>query len=474
MSPDAASAASIAVTGGTVVTPGLSLRADVLIHEGRVAALLEPGAAAAGVGGRGGGWGLDASGCLVLPGGVDPHCHIMDDVPAATRAAALGGTTTVLSFTNPEPGEDAVGCLLRRRGELSAQPAAADVGLHAMLYQSDHVSAAELRSLREAGALGVKVFLAYPELGIMWSARGLFELMTVAARLGQVVQVHCEEGEVIEGLVAAAVDAGRTGARLFAQTRPPEAEASAVARVLETTALTGATCYLTHLSCADALEHVRRARRRRLPLHAEVCLHHLLLDDSHYRRPDAERYLVAPPLRPAEHAAALWAALADRTLDTVGSDHSQARSQTIGELAADGRGYRYGIAGIGARLPLLLSSGLARGLPAERLAEVAAANPARAFGLYPRKGAIAPGADADLVIWDPDARTILDAGTFDDGTGDSVYAGQALRGQVRDVLLRGQMIVRDGQYVAQRTAGRYLGDGRPDAASPPHSQEIRA
>jgi dihydropyrimidinase len=456
VSAAAARAASGAVTGGTVVTPGLSLRADVLIREGRVAALLEPGAAAELAGGSAEGWRLDASGCLVLPGGVDPHCHIMDDVAAATRAAALGGTTTVLSFTNPGPGEGAVDCLLRRRSELSSQHAAVDVGLHAMLNKPDHVSAAELGSLREAGARGVKVFLAYPELGIMWSARGLFELMTVAARLGQVVQVHCEEGEVIEGLVTAAVAAGRTGARLFAQTRPPAAEAAAVARVLEIAALTGACCYLTHLSCSGSLEHVRRARRRGQPLHAEVCLHHLLLDDSRYERPDAERYLVAPPLRSPGDTSSLWSALADHTLDTVGSDHSQTRSQTIGELSPDGCGYRYGIAGIGARLPLLLSRGLATGLPAMRLAELASANPARAFGLHPRKGAIAPGADADLVIWDPGADATLDAGTFPDGTGDSVYTGQALRGRVRDVLLGGVTIVRDGRYVAARPAGRYL------------------
>lgn len=452
--------ASLVITGGTVVTPGLSLPADVLVRDGTVAGVLQPGRPPDGRR-------LDATGCLVLPGGVDPHCHVMGDVASATRAAALGGTTTVLSFTNPGPGEGGLDCLLRRRGELSArQDAAVDVGLHAMLHQPDHVSSAELRSLREAGACGVKVFLAYPELGIMWSTRGLFELMTAAAGLGQIVQVHCEEGEVIEGLVAAALAAGRTGAGVFALTRPPETEAAAVARVLETAALAGARCYLTHLSCSQSLDQVRLARRRGLPVHAEVCLHHLLLDDSHYRRPDAERYLVAPPLRPPGHTRALWSALADATLDTVGSDHSQTRSQTIGELAPDGGGYRYGIAGIGARIPLLLSHGPARGLPVGRLAEVAGENPARAFGLHPRKGTVAPGADADLVVWDPRAEMTVAAGTFGDGTGDSVYAGQPLRGRVRDVLLRGEVIVRDGRYVAPRPAGRYLagGGGNPAGA----------
>jgi len=443
---------TVVVTGGTVVTPAGTLRADVVIGDGTILALAMPGTGPARA------ERLDAAGCYVLPGGVDPHAHIMADVAAATRAAALGGTTTVLSFTNPGPGEEAVPCLLRRRSELAAARPAVDVGLHAMLYLPDQVVPADLRALRDAGVSGIKVFLAYPELGIMWSARGLFELMTAAARQGQVIQVHCEEGQLIEGLAAAAVAGGRTGPRVFAQTRPPGTEAASVALVLETAGITGATCYLVHLSSAEAAGQVRLARRRGSPaLHAEVCLHHLLLDDRHYQGGDAERYLVCPPLRPAAHQEALWQAVADGTIDTVGSDHCQERSRTIGELAPDGRGYPYGLAGVGARLPLLLSRGLARGLPIERLVEVASANPARAFGHYPRKGALVPGSDADVLIWDPDAETIITAATFDDGTGDSVYAGERLSGQVRDVLLHGTALVRHGRYVAEDASGGYLG-----------------
>jgi dihydropyrimidinase len=440
---------SLTVTGGTVVTHAGPLPADVVIEDGRIAALTRTGPPPAGPGR------LDATGCLVLPGGVDPHCHIMADVAAATRAAALGGTTTLLSFTNPGPGEGPVGCVLRHREELASGRAAVDVGLHAMLCQPDEVPG--LAALRDAGVSGVKVFLAYSELGIMWSARGLFELMAAAARHGQVVQVHCEEGGLIDGLAAAAVAARRTGVRVFAETRPPGAEAASVARVLEAAHVTGATSYLVHLSCAEALDQVRLARRRGAPpLHAEVCLHHLLLDDRCYLRDDAERYLVCPPLRPAGHLEALWQALADGTLGTVGSDHCQERSLTVGAFAPDGQGYRYGIAGVGARFPLLLARGLARGMPVERLAEVACANPARAFGHYPRKGVIAPGSDADLLIWDPGAETIITADTFDDRTGDSVYTGERLAGRVRDVLLGGRALVLQGLFVDTGTAGSYL------------------
>ena len=456
------SGGTLVVTGGTVVTPDGTRRGDLVVADGKVVALADPGAGLAGAGR------LDATGCFVLPGGVDPHCHLMTDVAAATRAAALGGTTTVLSFTNPGPDEDAVTCLLRRRDELAGARPAVDIGLHAMLYRPDHVAPADLRALRDAGVSGIKVFLAYSELGIMWSTRGLSELMTAAARLGQVVQVHCEDGQVIDGLAAAAIAAGRTGADVFAQTRPPEAEAASVAAVLGTAAVTGAACYLVHLSCAQAADQVRLAREGGSSvLYGEVCLHHLVLDDRRYTGADAERYLVCPPLRPPGHPEALWRALADGTLDTVGSDHCQERSRTIGEFAPDGQGYCYGLAGIGARLPLLLSHGRGRGLPIERLAEVACANPARAFGHYPRKGALDPGSDADVLIWDPAAETTVTAGTFDDATGDSVYLGERLHGQVRDVLLGGRVLVRQGRFVAEEPAGTYLPSGNESQPLPP-------
>ena len=239
--------------------------------------------------------------------------------------------------------------------------------------------------------------------------------------------MHCENGRLIDALTADAAGAGRRGARVFAETRPPEVEEEAVSRALAAAALTGAACYLVHLSCAQALDQVRLARARGRPkVIAEACPHHLLLDDRSYAGAGAGRYLVAPPLRPAAHLRALWEALADGTIDTVGSDHCQVRSPVPGGIAPAGQSYAYGLAGIGARLPLLLSEGLARGVPIGRLVQVAAENPARAFGHYPAKGALVPGADADITVFDPAGQTVLGADGFGDGTGDSVYAGRRL------------------------------------------------
>lgn len=449
---------AVLVAGGTVVLPDGSRPADVLVADGRISEIRRPG-----VGDRPAAV-VDASGCLVLPGGVDPHSHIMSDVPSATRAAVLGGTTTVLTFSNPERDEGALDCIVRRRQELAATPLFADVGLHAMLYLPDTFSTAELRGLRELGVAGVKVFLAYGELGIMWSTGGLFRLMGALAGSSQPIQVHCEEGEVIDALVQDAIAGGRTGARVFADTRPSASESSAVARVLALSEIAGARCYLTHLSCAGSLGEVRQARTRpRPPFDAEVCLHHLVADESSYERPDADRFLVAPPLRSRADVEALWGALAEGTVQVVASDHAQSKSTTIPEIDPSHGGYGYGIAGIGPRLALLLSLGRERGFSFELLSQLGASNAARAFGLFPRKGVVAPGADADLVVYDPAAETTLASDTYDDRTGDSIYAGMRLAGAIRDVFLRGEQVVRNGEYCSPEAVGAYLPATHSDA-----------
>ena len=441
-----------AVTGGTVITPGGPARANVLIDGGTIAAIGDHGDP--------GGQRLDASGCYVLPGGVDPHCHLMPGVHAATSAAARGGTTTVLSFTSPAVGERDLDALLRNRDELERGGAVTDIGLHAAIYDPEHISHDDLAAVKRAGAAAIKIFLAYPELGIMCSTRRLYELMSAARGLGLLVQVHCENAPLIEALVADALHTGGSGhatARIFADTRPAEVEEEAVARTLAVASLADAPCYLVHLSSAGSLEQVRLARRRgQRGIFAEVCAHHLLLDDTRYAGAGAERYLVCPPLRDRSDIEALWEGLADGTIDTIGSDHGQVKSPVTGPLAEAGHHYSYGLAGVGPRLPLLLSAAAARGTPIERVARLAAENPARAFGHYPAKGVLAPGSDADIVIFDPVGDAVLPDDGFGDGTVDSVYAGMAVSGRIRAVLLRGQLIVSDGALVDDRRHGRYL------------------
>ncbi|HEX6931291.1 MAG TPA: amidohydrolase family protein [Streptosporangiaceae bacterium] len=440
-----------AVTGGTIVTPGGLVHADLLISGGTIAGM-QPGPP----GGRGT---VDATGCYVLPGGVDPHTHLMAAPGPATAAAARGGTTTALSFTSPRPGERDFDALLRGSAELAGGRLAIDVGLHAAVYNPDHVTANDLAAARAAGAAAVKVFLAYPELGIMCTSERLRELMAMARQVGLVVAVHCENAGQIAALErqAATAPGQRSAAKAFARTRPPEAEEDAVGRALAAAAQTGATCYLVHLSTAGALRHVRIARAEGRPaVHAEVCTHHLFLDDRRYDQPDAGRYLVCPPLRHADHVAELWAGVADGTIGAIGSDHCQTQTPVGGWLAGASQQHAYGLAGIGPRLPLLLSAAMEGKLTLGQVAALAATTPARAFGHYPRKGALLPGFDADIVVFDPDGETVLPADGFGDGTSGSVYAGQVLRGRIRAVLLRGRLIVADGELTGHDTGGEYL------------------
>jgi len=442
-----------AIVDGTVVTPGATTTADLLIRDGQIEAM----------GNRRDGWTgvdrkIDASGCYVLPGGVDPHCHLMAAPDRATKAAARGGTTTVLSFTSPAEGEGTVDCLLRSRTELERGGATVDVGLHAAVYDPEQVTDADLAAIRQAGAGSVKVFLAYAELGIMCSTKAMFAIMSGAAKANLLVQVHCENGPLIEAIEAKVLaDEAHSAPRVFADTRPAEVEEEAVARVLATARLAGAACYLVHLSSEGAMDQVRLARGRHgRAVLAEACTHHLLLDDSRYAAADWQRYLVMPPLRQGRHVEALWAAIGDGTIDTVGSDHCQVKTRTAGQVAAAGHDVAYGLAGVGPRYPLLLSAALARGLSLSTVVRLAAENPARAFGHYPRKGALLPGSDADVVIFDPAGEMTLPRDGFGDGTGDSVYAGMTVLGAIRDVLLRGRAIVSDGVLVDHPPEGRYL------------------
>jgi dihydropyrimidinase len=438
---------SVLVAGGLVVTPEGARTLDVLVEEGRIAGVSAPRAAEAERL-------IDATGCVVVPGGVDPHTHLLADVAAGTRSALHGGTTTTLSFTAPRPGERPAEALARARDELLPE-AVVDVGLHASIWEPERLGLEDLVELRAQGATGVKLFLAYGELGMMASDRRLYETLRDSATLGLPVLVHCENGGAVEALVEEYLAAGRREARYFADTRPAEVEEEAVHRTLALASLAGAPVYLVHLSTAGALGLVRARREAGEPVTAESCTHHLALDARLYERADAARFLTAPPLRSAAHVEALWDAVRDGTLDTVGSDHAQARYQPEPRSPGDFTGIPYGLPGVEARLPLLLSLGRERGLPLERIVELASAGPSRAFGLYPRKGAITPGADADLVVWDPEAEWTIEPGTLHDGLEDTPYAGMRVRGRVRSVLLRGEPVLEDGG-IAGAPQGRYV------------------
>jgi dihydropyrimidinase len=410
---------------------------------------------------------VDASGCLVIPGGIDAHTHLdmpagalvsADDFETGTRAAAFGGTTTVVDFATPEPGESLLAALetWKRKAEGKA---GIDYGFHMAVREVDDARLAEMARLtREEGVTSFKLYLAYP--GVLQVDDGAFFRALQAARgCGALVMVHAENGTVIDVLVRQALARGETAPRHHALTRPPATEAEAVARATALAALSGAPLYVVHLSCAAALEQVRAARARGQVVLAETCPQYLFLSLADYDRPGFEgaRYVMSPPLREAADQEALWRGLASGELQLVATDHCPFTLADKARGEGDFSRIPNGAPGIETRMMLLWDGGVRTGrIDARRFVELTAAAPARVFGLWPRKGTIAVGSDADLVLWDPDKQTRLSAAALHMRVDYSPYEGRVVRGGPVAVMSRGELIVERGEWKGRPGRGEFL------------------
>lgn len=463
------------IRNGTIVTPLDAWRGDVLCREGRIADLgrrLEAGAEDEVV---------DASGAWVLPGGVDPHVHLSlavagtvsaDDFESGTAAALAGGTTTILDFVHPGRGEPFAEAIAARRAE--AATAVADYGLHlAVTWWDEEGPAALERAVSEEGIPSFKVYLAYKEtVGI--EDRELVGVLRTAAALDALVLVHAEHGDMIEDLRERLIAEGRTAPRHHARSRPPELEGEATWRASVLAGTCGARLYVVHVTCREALEAVAAARARGWRVHGETCPQYLLLDDSVYDVPgfDGAAYVVAPPIRPVGHQEALWRALASGTLETVGTDHCPFSMEQKRLGRYDFRRIPGGAAGVEHRLALLWTYGVEAGrFDVHRFVDLVSTRPAKLFGLYPRKGAVAIGSDADLVVWDPEASGLVSAQTHRHRNDSSIYEGMAVKGSPAVVVSRGRVVVRDGTLDVEPGRGRYLrrrtaGAARVEPATP--------
>lgn len=415
-----------AVMGGNVVLPDGVRAADILIDGARITTVLRPGSASsppsAGV--------IDAGGCVVLPGGVDPHTHPLANLGSATAAALAGGTTTIGAFTDERPGEGPVDAFRRAKADELPQ-ARIDVFLHPLIRDPDHLTRHDLEELGKLGARSVKLFLAYPELGLMTLDRVLFETLRSAAELGLIVMVHCENGGVVAALEAEQLAVGGRGPKGFVATRPGAVEEEAVARTLALARLAGAPVYLVHLTTEGSLDLVREARARGQPrIVAEVCTHHLLFDSDRYDGPEPWRYLTVPPLRSRADVEALWNGVVDGTVDAIGSDHAEVSFQPD-VPPGDFRSIPYSFAGVGARLSVVLAEGMRRGIPVERLSHLLTGGPAEAFRI--NAAGVTAGASADLVVWDPTEEWVIGEHDLDDEHA-TPYHGLRLRGRIRAVV----------------------------------------
>ncbi|KAA5834514.1 dihydropyrimidinase [Saccharopolyspora hirsuta] len=452
------------IRGGLVITATEEVRADVLVDGERIAAIAAPEIAEQWVPAADAV--LDAEGHYVIPGGVDGHTHMempfggtfaSDTFETGTRAAAWGGTTTIVDFAiqpvggSPREGLDAWHAKADGR-------CAIDYGFHMILSDVGDDALKEMDALVAEGITSFKMFMAYP--GVFYSDDGqILRAMQQAADNGALTMMHAENGIAIDVLVQQALAAGRTDPGYHGRVRHPLLEAEATHRAIQLSRVAGAPLYVVHVSAAEAVAELTRARDAGLNVFGETCPQYLFLSLDDLDRPEFEgaKFVCSTPLRPAEHQADLWRALRTNDLSVVSTDHCPFCFKDQKEL---GRGdfskIPNGIPGVENRVDLLHQAVVDGHISRRRWVELACTTPARMFGLHPRKGTIAPGADADIVIYDPDREQVLSARTHHMNVDYNAYEGKQITGAVRTVLSRGRVVVDDGEYLGRAGHGRFL------------------
>lgn len=409
---------------------------------------------------------IDAAGKFVFPGFIEPHAHVYlpvmgteakDTFESASRAALVGGTTTIFDFVSPEREQSPLEAYAewKRRG---AGQSACDYSFHLAITRLDDAAEAEIRQIVADGITSFKVYLAYPGVGL--DDASLYRALRLARELGVITCAHCENEALVSAVQAEFVAAGKTSPRWHARSRPPQVEADGTHHLLTFAEMAGAEVYLVHVSCAEALQVALAARERGVPLYIETLIQFLLLDESLTQRDDFEaaKWLVSPPLRAKSHQDALWGAIADGSIDTLATDHApfdfEGQKDAGKELFTR---IANGMPGIEDRINLLYTYGVKKGwIDLQRMVELASTHPAQIFGLYPRKGAIEVGADADLVIYDPTYRGAITADEQQMNVDYNAFEGWTIEGRPEVVLVRGSVAARAGQFVGEVGRGQLL------------------
>lgn len=459
---------SLLVRGGEIVSATTRFKGDILCEGDRIVEVAPSIATPAGT------TILDASGRLVFPGFIDPHVHIhlpfmgtlaKDTYESASRAALLGGTTTLLEMVCPSRTDDPLAAFDLWMSKAVGH-SACDFSFHMGVTKFDENSEAKLRAIVARGIASFKIFLAYKgAFGV--NDEELYRTLKLAQQLGVVVLAHCENDTLVAERCRELLAAGRTAPAMHHESRPPEVEAEGVNHLMTFAELTGAEVYIVHLSCAEALERALAARQRGVRVSIETLIQYLVLDMTYAERPNFEgaKFVMSPPLRDARNQAVLWKAIASGEIDTLATDHAPfdfATQKRMGEK--DFTKIPNGIPSLEDRIALAYSRGV---LPARitlhDLVRVASTNVAKRFGLYPRKGVIEPGADADLVIFDPAHRRVISAATHSMAVDYSAFEGWEVEGRVETVLMRGEVAVRSGKFVGTIGRGQFLARQLPSS-----------
>jgi dihydropyrimidinase len=448
------------IRNGAIVNATQSQKADVLIDGEKIHAIgTFPDQTADRI--------IDATGMLVIPGGIDAHTHLdmpfggtmsSDDFETGTRAAAIGGTTSIVDFAIQAKGarmRDALDTWWKK----AENRACIDYGLHMIVTDLPDAGLADMDSMVGEGVASFKLFMAYPGV-LMVDDATIFKALAQTAKNGALICMHAENGSVIDVMVRRALAEGKTAPIYHALTRPTIAEAEAVHRAIALAEMAGAPVYIVHLSSEDALNQVREARDRGLPVFAETCPQYLLLSIEKLALPDFEgaKYVFTPPLREKENLPKLWDGLKHDHLQVVSTDHCPFCFADQKILGKDSFAkIPNGGPGIENRLQLMYHHGVnLNQFSVNRFVEITSTTPARIFGMYPKKGVIAAGSDADIVIWDPQAEHLISAKTHHMRVDYSMFEGFRVKGNAKTVLSRGEVIVDGGSFLGKPGRGQYL------------------
>ena len=461
------------IKNGTLITASETFEADILIEDEKISLigkdLQHPNAEV-----------IDASGKLIMPGGIDPHVHLdlqmfgtvsSDDHYTGHKAAAFGGTTTVMDFVVLEEQgfQHSVDTWMKM-----AEKAAIDYSFHMNLTQFDERIASEIPLLREMGITTLKVFTAYNGR-LRIDDGSIFKAMQIARDNGMLVMAHCENGDVIETLTAQALAEGHTTPEWHALTRPGWGTVEATLRVAGMAAAAEASAYIVHMNMAGEVDMLKYARERGIKVMGETCPQYLFFTLDDLRREDGDKWICSPPMRSAQDNARLWEGLSDGLLQTIGTDHCPFFYDGTHPIVYEGHEIAIpgkelgrndftkipnGLPGVEDRLPVLWTTGVRSGrITANQFVAYNSTNPARIFGLYPRKGALLAGSDADIVIWDPEKKVTYGLTHTHQRTDYNLYEGWELTGMSEKVFLRGRLIVDGDRWLGRRGEGQFLKRG---------------
>lgn len=453
---------STLIKNGLIVDPSDSWRGDIKVDGELIVAIgRDLGSDADTV--------IDADGKYVIPGGIDPHTHIespfsgtvsCDTFTSATEAALAGGTTSLIDFCPQLPDHTFDASLEAWRAKLERSPSLIDVGCHFSVMDLEGGGGLEgLSKLADEGIRSLKLFMAYKGEAMVDDGT-LFQTMKVAAANGSIVMVHAENGDVIDVLVREAVAAGKSEPKWHAETRPMATEAEATGRALMLAALADAPLYVVHVSCRDALDKVLHAQREGQRCWAETCTQYLFIDEGKLDAPDFEgaKYVFTPPPRPKEQLEEVWRGLERGELSLVSSDHAPFTWKDKKELGGEDFSLiPNGAPGIQERMQMLYTYGVLPGrISMNRFVEITSSNAAKVFGLYPKKGVLRPGSDADIVIWAPERTSTVSAESGYSRMDYSLYEGYEIRGGPADILVRGRLAFQDGEILLEPGYGKFM------------------